>query len=62
LNKDSSTNDLTGRRLPAAIGDGVAIAVILGLVFDIVAGRQDLQQTAAGDLLPGRAAARTRVS
>jgi hypothetical protein len=43
------------RRLRVAIVDGFGIADVLVLVFDIVAGSQDLQQVAAGDLLPGNA-------
>jgi hypothetical protein len=41
------------RRLRVAIVDGFGIADVLVLVFDIVAGRQDPQQVALGDLLPG---------
>ena len=43
------------RRLRVAIVDGFDIADVLVLVFDIVAGRQDPQQVALGDLLPGNA-------
>ena len=49
------------RRLRVAIVDGFGIADVFVLVFDIVAGRQDLQQIAAGDLLLGSAGVRTKV-
>jgi hypothetical protein len=56
LNKDPrrivSSAAVGRRRLRVAIVDGFGIADVLVLVFDIVAGRQDLQQIAAGDLLP----------
>jgi hypothetical protein len=42
-------------RLPVAIVDGFGIADVLVRVFHIVAGRQDPEQIAAGDLLPGSA-------
>jgi hypothetical protein len=62
LNKDPSTNGLAGgrrrARLPVAIVGGFGVADVRVLVFDIVAGRQDLQQIAAGDLLPGGPAVR----
>ena len=43
------------RRLRLAIVAGFGIADLLVLVCEIVAGRQDLQQIAAGERLPGNA-------
>jgi hypothetical protein len=42
-------------RLRVAIVDGFVIGDVFVRVFDIVAGRQDLQQISAGDLLHGSA-------
>src|SRR5215472_9399001 len=55
LRSSGGTGQPRSPRLRVAIVDGFSIADVLVLVFDIVAGRQELKQIAAGDLLPGNA-------